>query len=190
VISLKKKLSFIRNQKKNIIQMKNICADFKRKQKVYLEDGVNVTLFRIVMSDGSSAMVLYRSMRWFARKNITIVAYIIQLINKFLNGCVIGVGADFGPGLVIMHSVGIVINSKVNGGENITLEGGVVIGDDKGNSPILRDDIFIGSGAKVIGKITVESFSKIGANAVVTKTVPYGATMLGVPAVPYFNDRL
>ena len=84
-----------------------------------------------------------------------------------------------------MHPQGIVINSKVKGGRNIILESGVVIGDEKGRSPRLGDNIFVGAGAKIIGDLEVGDNVKVGANAVLTKAAPAGATMLGVPATPY-----
>ena len=165
--------------------MKYLKADLKQKQKIFAADGAHVGMIRILMADGTSANILYRVMRWFAIRRLGIIAYGFQWLNKFFNGCVIGIGADFDKGFVIMHPVGIVINSKVTGGNNITLESGVVIGDEKGKSPIFGNNIFVGSGAKIIGYLTVEDHVKIGANAVLTKTAPSGATMLGIPAKPH-----
>lgn len=165
--------------------MEHLKADLKQKQKIFAEDGAKVGMIRILMADGTSANILYRTMRWFANHNLAIIAYAFQWLNKFLNGCVIGIGAEFDKGFVIMHPVGIVINSKVKGGENITLESGVVIGDEKGKSPTFGHNIFIGAGAKVIGELIVEDNVKIGANAVLTKSAPAGSTMLGIPAKPY-----
>jgi serine O-acetyltransferase len=169
--------------------MQNLLADLKRKQQIFAEDGATVSMLRIWMADGTSANVIYRCMRWSARYKLGLLAYFFQWLNKFLNGCVIGSGAEFASGFVIMHPVGIVINSKVTGGHNITLESGVVIGDEKGQSPHLKDNIFIGSGAKVIGQLTVEDNVKIGANAVLTKNAEYGATMLGIPAKAHIKNN-
>jgi len=165
--------------------MEHLKADLKQKQKIFAEDGAQAGMIRILMADGTSANILYRTMRWFANHNLAIIAYAFQWLNKFLNGCVIGIGAEFDKGFVIMHPVGIVINSKVKGGENITLESGVVIGDEKGKSPSFGHNIFIGAGAKVIGELIVEDNVKIGANAVLTKSAPASSTMLGIPAKPY-----
>ena len=165
--------------------MEYLKSDLKQKQKIFAEDGAQVGMLRILMADGTSANIIYRTMRWFAIRKLATIAYAFQWLNKFVNGCVIGIDADFDKGFVIMHPVGIVINSKVKGGRNITLESGVVIGDEKGRSPLFGHNIFIGSGAKVIGHLTVEDDVKIGANAVLTKNAPSGATMLGVPARPY-----
>ena len=83
-----------------------------------------------------------------------------------------------------MHPVGVIINSKVRGGKNVVLESGVVIGDNHGQSPTLEDDIFVGSGAKVFGKLNIGSHARIGANAVVTRSVEDGQTVVGIPARP------
>ncbi|MEH6625331.1 MAG: hypothetical protein V7739_02720 [Motiliproteus sp.] len=167
--------------------MDKLRADLKRKQQIFEEDGATVSFLRILMSDGTTANILYRCMRWFAGHRLSLVAYLFQYLNKLLNGCVIGIGAEFGHGFVIMHPVGIVINSKVRGGVNVTLESGVVIGDEKGKSPKLLNNIFVGSGAKIIGQLLLENNVKVGANAVVTKDAAEGSTLLGIPAKPYLN---
>lgn len=165
--------------------MRTLKADLKRKQQIFAQDGANVSMLRVCMADGTSANVLYRCMRWCAIRKLGLFAYFFQWCNKFFNGCVIGSGADFAAGFVIMHPVGIVINSKVSGGNNITLESGVVIGDEKGLSPKLANNIFVGAGAKIIGALTVDDNVKIGANAVLTKNAYKGETMLGIPAKAY-----
>jgi serine O-acetyltransferase len=169
--------------------MHKIKADLKRKQQIFAEDGANVSMLRILMADGTSANIIYRCMRWCATHRLGLIAYFFQWLNKFMNGCVIGSGANFSSGFVIMHPVGIVINSKVIGGNNITLESGVVIGDEKGKSPYLGNNIFIGAGAKVIGQLTIEDNVKIGANAVLTKNAISGSTMLGIPAKAYLKKN-
>ena len=134
------------------------------------------------MSDGSSANILYRLTQWLVTYKLSPLAIITLWFNRVINGCVIGAAARFNYGFVIMHPVGVVINSKVRGGQNIIVESGVVIGDEKGQAPILGGNIFIGAGAKIIGGITVGSNVKIGANAVVVKDVPDNVTVVGIPA--------
>jgi serine O-acetyltransferase len=170
-------------------KMSRLGLDLQRKRQIYEADGAAaVSMLRLWLSDGTSANALYRCMRWAADYRLVPIAYFFQYINKILNGCVIGIHADFGPGFVLMHPVGVIINSKVTGGENITLESGVVIGDNKGVSPVLGSDIFVGAGAKIFGGIAIGSGSSIGANAVVCKDVAEGALMLGVPARAHGPD--
>lgn len=165
--------------------MRNLTADLEHKRAVFAADGAQVSKLKIFLSDGTSANVLYRIMNACSKKSWLLpLALLAQYLNKLLNQCVIGIKADFGPGFVLMHPVGVIINSKVRGGKNVVLESGVVIGDNHGQSPTLEDDIFVGSGAKVFGKLNIGSHARIGANAVVTRSVEDGQTVVGIPARP------
>ncbi|RMH38134.1 MAG: serine acetyltransferase [Deltaproteobacteria bacterium] len=164
--------------------------DMRHKRQIYERDAARpVSMARILLADGTSANLLYRAMRWSARRRLRGLAYACQFANKLINHCVIGVDAEFGPGFVLLHPTGVVINSKVKGGRNVALESGVVIGDDKGRSPVLGDDVFVGSGAKVIGGVEVGSGARIGANAVVVKPVEPDTTVVGIPARPVARRR-
>jgi serine O-acetyltransferase len=140
------------------------------------------SMVRMFFSDGSTAQILYRMMRFCQTHHLKLGAIILYRLNVFVGHTVIGRGADLGPGLVILHSIGVVINSNVRAGSNLVLEHGVTIGAEKGQSPVLGDNIFIGAGAKIIGPVRIGSDVKIGANAVVTKDLPDGATAVGIPA--------
>ena len=137
---------------------------------------------KMLFSDGSSAQILYRAMRFCQTRRLKPLAFVFYRLNAFFGHAVIGRGADFGPGLVILHSIGIVINSQVRAGRNLVLEHGVTIGAEKNRCPVLGDNVFIGAGAKIIGAVRIGSDVKIGANAVVTKDIPDGATAVGIPA--------
>jgi serine O-acetyltransferase len=140
------------------------------------------SMARVLLRDGTTAMALYRAMRFCQRRRLVPLAFFLHRMNACIGHAVIGRGAEFGPGFVILHSMGIVINSQVRGGRNIVLEHGVTIGSVKGQSPVLGDDVYIGAGAKIIGAVRIGSRVKIGANAVVTRDVPDGATVVGIPA--------
>ena len=101
---------------------------------------------------------------------------------EYVSLAVIGRDAEFGPGLVILHSVALVINSSVSGGQNVIVEGCVTIGAEKSKSPVLGDCVFVGSGARVFGGVRIGSRTRIGANAVVLSDVPDGGTAVGIPA--------
>jgi len=163
--------------------MQLIKSDLKRKQEIFRIDGADISFLRTFLTDGTSANILFRIASKCANyKLLAPAALLFQHINRVYNGCIIGVKAEFGPGFVIMHPIGVVINSKVKGGANITLESGVVMGDEKGKSPTLGNHIFIGTGAKVFGPITLGDNVKVGANAVVVKDVESNSTALGIPA--------
>jgi serine O-acetyltransferase len=137
---------------------------------------------RMLMSDGSLCTVLYRLMRALRRMHLGPLAAVVYKLNALLTRAVIGRGAEFGPGLVILHSVGLIVNTAVRAGENVILEGGATLGAEKKQSPTLGDNVFIGGGAKVIGGVRLGNGARIGANAVVVEDVPEGATAVGVPA--------
>ncbi|MFM2052308.1 MAG: hypothetical protein RL456_345 [Pseudomonadota bacterium] len=162
--------------------MKLLLSDLRAKQALYGEGGPPVSLIKVVLADGTLANALYRLQAWLARLGLAPLALVPHIVNKWLNGCVIGVKAQFGPGFVLIHPVGVVINSSVRGGRNVWLESGVVIGENRGGFPRLGDDIFVGSGAKIIGAVAVGDRARVGANAVVLHDVPAGHTALGIPA--------
>lgn len=134
------------------------------------------------LTDGTFAMVTYRLMQWAHRRHLAPLAMLFNKANVLFGQCIIGRGADFGPGFVLIHSQGVVINSAVRGGANIKIEHQATIGAERGQSPTLGADIFIGAGAKIIGAVIVGDGARIGANAVVLRDVPPGATAVGVPA--------
>jgi serine O-acetyltransferase len=91
----------------------------------------------------------------------------------------------FGPGLAIAHYGALVVNSKAKIGKNCRIHAMVVIGatDGSPNAPVIGDNVYIGSGAKIIGDIHIADNVAIGANAVVVKSIDEpGTTWAGVPA--------
>lgn len=88
-----------------------------------------------------------------------------------------------GKGLSIAHMGTIQINGDAKIGENLRIHEGVTIGASGGNAPVLGNNVFLGSGSKVIGDVHVASYCAIGANAVVVKDVEEeGISLAGVPA--------
>ncbi|MBF0331141.1 MAG: serine acetyltransferase [Candidatus Omnitrophica bacterium] len=163
-----------------------IIQDLQQKCRCYVNEVTFKGMLKVLLTDGTSANVLYRLAQFFQRIKLGIIGWILLDMNKFLNGCVIGRNADFGGGFVLMHPIGVVINGGVKGGKNIVIESGVVLGAAKNGLPlklpVLGNDIFIGAGAKVLGGIRIGNNVKIGANAVVVHDVPDGATVVGIPA--------
>lgn len=163
-----------------------LTHDLKHKNICYYGEYKPEKNLHILMSDGTSSVVFYRIQQFFSRVHLGFIGFIFYELNKLFNGCVIGRGAKFGKGFVIMHPFGIVINSEVRAGENVVLESGVVIGAARNGfpvkAPVLGSNIFIGSGAKVLGGIKIGNNVKIGANAVVVHDVPEDATVVGIPA--------
>ena len=139
-------------------------------------------LVKAWFTDGTCAMVLYRLMQASRRLHLVPFAMLFNKMSAVFGQCIVGRNADFGTGFVLIHSHGVVINSSVRGGRNVMLEHQVTIGAEKGQAPMLGDNIFVGCGARILGGVRVGSNARIGANAVVVHDVPEGATVVGVPA--------
>ena len=139
-------------------------------------------LLRVLLTDGTTAMILYRVMQWSRRHRLVPLEMLANRLNGIFCNCYIGRGAEFGRGFVMVHADGVVINRLVRGGQNIYIEHQVTIGADRGVSPVLGDDVFVGAGARILGPVTIGDGARIGANAVVVKDVPAYATVVGVPA--------
>jgi len=159
-----------------------LLEDLRHKAEWYGLPPTGKALLRTAFSDGSTAQILYRLMRFCQKYRLKSLAFVVYRLNAAIGHAIIGRDAELGPGLVILHSLCVVINSQVRAGKNLVLEHGVTIGAEKNQAPVLGDNVFIGAGAKVLGGVRIGSDVKIGANAVVTKDVPDGATVVGIPA--------
>lgn len=137
---------------------------------------------KTLLTDGTAAMLWYRLMQWAGRWRLVPLEMLCNKLNAVCCNCIIGRGADFGPGFVLIHSTGVVINGRVRGGKHVYLEHQVTIGAERRQSPELGDHVFVGAGAKIVGAVTIGSGSRIGANAVVLHDIPAGATAVGIPA--------
>ena len=132
------------------------------------------------------ALIAYRIAHFFYKHKCFFIARLISQISRFFTGIEIHPGATIGRGLVIDHGMGVVIGETTEIGDDVMLYHGVTLGGtgkDKGKRhPTVGNGVLIGAGAKVLGPIKIGDNAKIGANAVVLKEVPEGATAVGVPA--------
>ncbi len=110
---------------------------------------------------------------------------LVSHISRFLTGIEIHPGVKIGEGLFIDHGMGVVIGETAEIGNNVVLYQGVTLGGTslqrKKRHPTLGDNVVVGSGAKLIGAITIGNDSKIGSGSVVVNSVPPHATVVGVP---------
>jgi serine O-acetyltransferase len=159
-----------------------VASDLRAKAQWCYESRGPAAVVKVLLTDGTPAMIWYRLMQWARRWRLAPLEMLFNRINTVCCGCVIGRGAEFGPGFVLVHSLGVVINGSVRGGSGVKIEHQVTIGAEKRQSPTLGDDVFVGAGAKIIGAVRIGAGAKIGANAVVLTDVPPGATAVGVPA--------
>jgi serine O-acetyltransferase len=149
----------------------------------YQADGPR-EMVKAVFSDGTLAVVLYRLMQASRHADLAPAEMLFNKMNAVFGQCIIGRGAEFGPGMVLIHSQGVVINGAVHAGRNLHIEHQVTIGAEKGKSPCLGNNVFIGCGAKIVGSVVVGDGARIGANAVVVHDVPADTTVVGIPAKP------
>lgn len=139
----------------------------------------------VLLYCGFHAIVFYRIAHVLWNMKIPLVPRALSQLARFFTGIEIHPGATIGHGLFIDHGTGVVIGETAILGDNITLFQGVTLGGtgkEKGKRhPTLGSNIVVGTGAKVLGNITIGDNAYIGANAVVIKDVPANSTVVGVP---------
>jgi serine O-acetyltransferase len=165
-----------------MLMFRLIAADLRNKAQWLYETTRWTAILKVLLTDGTAAMIYYRLMQWSRRWHLVPLEMIFNKLNAVFCNCIIGRGAEFGPGLVLIHSTGVVINGGVRGGSNVYIEHQVTIGAERRTSPVIGNDVFIGAGAKVIGSVTVGDGARVGANAVVVNDVPPHTTVVGIPA--------
>ncbi|MFF0911590.1 serine O-acetyltransferase [Microbacterium enclense] len=112
----------------------------------------------------------------------------LVVAHRFLTEVVLGMEirpkTKIGPGLTIYHGFGIVLNDHCVLGRNVVLRNGVTIGHKEPGqgAPVIGDDVSLGVNSLVIGNITVGAGTSIGAGAVVLKSAPENAVLVGNPA--------
>ena len=147
----------------------------------------------ILTYPGVKAVFFHRIANFFSVAKFDLIARIISQFSRFLTGIEIHPGAKIGKNLFIDHGMGVVIGETSDIGDNVTIYhmatlGGIapsINSNDQRNikrHPTIEDEVVIGSGAQVLGPVTVGRCAKIGANAVITKDVPEKAIMVGIPA--------
>ncbi|MDO5517026.1 MAG: serine O-acetyltransferase EpsC [Clostridium sp.] len=132
------------------------------------------------------AIIAYRLSHFLYSHKRFFLARLVSQISRFFTGIEIHPGATIGKGLFIDHGMGVVIGETAEVGDNVTIYHGVTLGGTgkhKGKRhPTIGNNVLIGTGAKVLGPITVGDNAKIGANSVVLHNVPEGATAVGIRA--------
>ncbi|MBD1161488.1 serine O-acetyltransferase [Pelagibacterales bacterium SAG-MED15] len=147
----------------------------------------------ILTYPGVKAVFFHKIANFFAIAKFDLIARIISQFSRFLTGIEIHPKAKIGNNLFIDHGMGVVIGETSDIGDNVTIYhmatlGGIspsINSDDQRNTkrhPTLMDNVVVGSGAQILGPVTIGKNAKIGANAVVTKDVPQNAIMVGIPA--------
>ena len=149
--------------------------------------------FEVLVSyPGVHALAFHRVANRLWRRNWLTAARFVSHLSRFLTGIEIHPAAKIGRGVFIDHGMGIVIGETAEVGNNVSLLQGVTLGGTstkrEKRHPTLRDNVTVGSGAKIIGAITIGENSRVGAGSVVVRDVPPNAVVVGVPGRVTFKD--
>jgi serine O-acetyltransferase len=141
---------------------------------------------------GIHALLAYRVAHALQSAGVPIVPRLIAMATRTLTGIEIHPAARIGRGLFIDHGTGVVIGETADIGNDVTLYQGVTLGGTGfatgKRHPTVQDNVTIGSGAKLLGPITIGHGAKIGANSVVITDVPPNSTVVGNPGHPVRVD--
>ena len=140
-------------------------------------------------SSGYHSILFYRLAHVLWQHHWRLVARLVSQLGRFLTGVEIHPAAQIGKNFFIDHGMGTVIGETTIIGDNVMMYHGVTLGgisssSQKGSKrhPTIEDNVVIGSGAQVLGPITIGKNAKIGANATVVKNVAANTTVIGVAA--------
>ena len=139
------------------------------------------------------AVFFHRIAYFLSVAKFDLIARMISQFSRFVTGIEIHPKAKIGKNLFIDHGMGVVIGETSEIGNNVTIYHGVTLGGispsidsdkqrDVKRHPTLKNNVVIGSGAQILGPISIGENAKVGANSVVIKDVPANAVMVGIPA--------
>jgi len=141
---------------------------------------------------GIHALLAYRVAHALHLADVPLLPRLISTSTRALTGIEIHPAARIGEGLFIDHGAGVVIGETADIGNDVTLYQGVTLGGTGfatgKRHPTVQDNVTIGSGAKLLGPITIGHGAKIGANSVVITDVPPNSTVVGNPGHPVRVD--
>ena len=164
-----------------------IAITFRGEVKAAFERDPAATSFLEVLLtySGLHAIIMYRIAHGLLKLKVPFFPRFISQFAKFITGVEIHPGGKIGKGLFIDHGMGVVIGETSVLGDNVTLFQGVTLGGtgkQRGKRhPNIGNNVVIGTGAKILGNITIGDNSYVGANAVVIKDVPANSTVVGIP---------
>lgn len=143
------------------------------------------SIIEVFLYPSFKVKLYYKISHFLYKRKRFLIARIISEKAKRKTGIEIHPGATIGKNLFIDHGIGVVIGETCIIGDNVTLFHGVTLGGTgKGKGkrhPTIGNNVFIGSGAKILGNITIGNNVKIGANSVILESIPDNVTVVGIP---------
>lgn len=156
--------------------LENIRGDIERLRETRSRPFPIFLIEALLFDNGFQAVFLHRIAHFFKARRIPFLGPCVGRLNQWLTGVEIAPGAIIGPGLLISHGNGIVIGQWSRLGAQNTLMHQVTLGAPGPGRltemPELGDRVFVGAGAKLIGKIRLGDDVFVGANAVVGEDIP------------------
>ncbi|MFP5439950.1 MAG: serine O-acetyltransferase [Gammaproteobacteria bacterium] len=150
------------------------------------------TLEVLLTYPGLHALIFHRASHWLWNHGLKLLARILSTFARWLTGIEIHPGAKIGKRFFIDHGMGVVIGETAEIGDDVTIYHGVTLGGTTWNKgkrhPTLESGVVVGAGAKVLGPIVVGAGARVGSNSVVTRAVPPGATVVGIPGRVILRD--
>jgi serine O-acetyltransferase len=155
-------------------------------QTVFTKDPAARSVAEVILCyPGLHALWFHRLAHFLWQHKLKLLARTLSHINRFLTGIEIHPGAKIGRRFFIDHGAGVVIGETSEIGDNVLLYQGVVLGgttlEKRKRHPTLGNNVEMGSGAIALGPITIGDGARIGSGSVVIKSVPPGATVVGIP---------
>jgi serine O-acetyltransferase len=155
-------------------------------ETIFREDPAAKSTLEIVLCyPGFHAVLWHRLSHYLYKKKLYLLARMVSAQSRFMTGIEIHPGATIGKRFFIDHGMGTVIGETAEIGDDVLLYQGVTIGGTGGEKgkrhPTIGNHVVVGTGAAVLGNITIGDYTKIGAGSVVIRAVPEHSTVIGIP---------
>jgi serine O-acetyltransferase len=140
---------------------------------------------------GLHAVLFYRIAHWFWTKRMYFVGRFTSHVGRFLTGIEIHPGAKIGKRFFVDHGMGVVVGETAEVGNDVLLYHGVTLGGTSWKKvkrhPTVGNNVVIGTGAKILGPITIGDNTRIGSNSVVVNDIPPNSIVVGIPGKVVFR---
>ncbi len=150
------------------------------------DPAANSLLEIFLLYPGFHAILIYRLSHFLWTIKLKLIAKFFSYLGRIFTGIEIHPAAKIGKNMFIDHGHGVVIGETSEIGDNVLIYHGVTLGGNSLNKgkrhPTIGNNVIIGAGAKILGPLNIENSARVGANAVVTKSVKPDTTVMGIPA--------